>query len=556
MANIIKITRQANNSIIYDYNGSITQLPSFTVACYTDLAGYVMLATGNTQTDKKFSVTELKEINGVAKTYALNQLNQAITDLSTNVFLNELTAEIDTTGLATAENQTMGNNLLMDIENNTDGIETKLDILNGKDFATQKTLNTLTNKDFATQTTLASIKDTDGIKKITDTVTITGTVTANAGTNLNTSSLATSANQTNGGQKTQIVDLDGHIVNIQQIAAATTGDEYGALTISMIHGKTTGGGGGWVDVKVSPSGSLTVDCNGDLLTNIEANQTNGTQLSNIKIYDENTATYKGLKFTDGQPRVINTDYLKAIGEGEITGHELYNKISANINNNIVNVEQDIWEVGGLYTFPAPAGIQMEIVSTSANDAAAGTGIRTVTIIYLDNTFAEKTETITLNGLTAVNTVATNIRRINSLRSATSGTGLVAAGNITLRAVGGGTSYARISTGYNASRQSIYTVPLGKTLYMTSISFTAGTTAVNAFVRITSRSNYCNITNTILQEGLYMPYTEALLSNGSTYLRELEVPTKIIATADFKVSAIGSGAASNYNVTTMYRGWIE
>lgn len=51
-------------------------------------------------------------------------------------------------------------------------------------------------KDFSTiQTVLDSIKDTDGIKKITDTVTVAGTVTANAGTNLNTSALATHAKQ-------------------------------------------------------------------------------------------------------------------------------------------------------------------------------------------------------------------------------------------------------------------------------------------------------------------------------------------------------------------------
>lgn len=39
-----------------------------------------------------------------------------------------------------------------------------------------------------------------------------GSVTANAGTNLNTSALATSANQTNASQKTQIVDGSGNII--------------------------------------------------------------------------------------------------------------------------------------------------------------------------------------------------------------------------------------------------------------------------------------------------------------------------------------------------------
>ena len=42
--------------------------------------------------------------------------------------------------------------------------------------------------------------------------TVSGTVTANAGTNLNTSALATSANLTAGTQKTQIVDGSGNVI--------------------------------------------------------------------------------------------------------------------------------------------------------------------------------------------------------------------------------------------------------------------------------------------------------------------------------------------------------
>jgi len=44
-------------------------------------------------------------------------------------------------------------------------------------------------------------------------VTVTGSVTANAGTNLNTSALATSSNQTSGSQKTQLVDSSGNIID-------------------------------------------------------------------------------------------------------------------------------------------------------------------------------------------------------------------------------------------------------------------------------------------------------------------------------------------------------
>jgi|GEM_PF-6980645 len=66
---------------------------------------------------------------------------------------------------------------------------------------------------------------------------------------------------TNGTQKSQIVDLDGHIANVQNLQTNFAGDEYALVTQSIIHGKTTAGGGGYVDVKVNPSGALTVEAN-------------------------------------------------------------------------------------------------------------------------------------------------------------------------------------------------------------------------------------------------------------------------------------------------------
>lgn len=54
---------------------------------------------------------------------------------------------------------------------------------------------------------------------LASTLTVSGTVTANAGTNLNTSALATSANQTNATQKTQIVDGSGNVIASHSNAA-------------------------------------------------------------------------------------------------------------------------------------------------------------------------------------------------------------------------------------------------------------------------------------------------------------------------------------------------
>ena len=70
--------------------------------------------------------------------------------------------------------------------------------------------------------------------------------------------------------------------------------------------------------------------------------------------------------------------------------------------------------GTVYTEPTAAA-QRSIASSNAGDTAAGTGARTVLLTYYDNTGAGPvTETITLNGTTAVATAASDIRFIEKM----------------------------------------------------------------------------------------------------------------------------------------------
>lgn len=70
---------------------------------------------------------------------------------------------------------------------------------------------------------------------------------------------ATYAAQTDGSQKTQIVDGTGEVVEVKALNVALVSTDKGLVTNTIIHGLTTGGGGGYVDVKVTPSGALTVE---------------------------------------------------------------------------------------------------------------------------------------------------------------------------------------------------------------------------------------------------------------------------------------------------------
>lgn len=139
----------------------------------------------------------------------------------------------------------------------------------------------------------------------------------------------------------------------------------------------------------------------------------------------------------------------------------------------------------VYTAPGN-NVGRSIVSTVAADAAAGTGARTVKITYLDATGAGPfTETVTLNGLTAVNTVNTNIALIERMDVMTVGSGGGNAGTINLMTglAGAGTVIGSIAVGDNQTNWAHHYVPVGKTCYVLliegSATVAAGGLSVNS-----------------------------------------------------------------------------
>ncbi len=126
----------------------------------------------------------------------------------------------------------------------------------------------------------------------------------------------------------------------------------------------------------------------------------------------------------------------------------------------------------------PVPQQLQVVSSLANDAAAGTGAQQVIIEYLTDPasatkFTRFSETVTLNGINPVNTVATNISRIERVRVSRTGSGSVAAGDISIQSVGGATTFEKIAAGENITRTAIHFVPYGYRCIITDVLF--GTT---------------------------------------------------------------------------------
>lgn len=124
-----------------------------------------------------------------------------------------------------------------------------------------------------------------------------------------------------------------------------------------------------------------------------------------------------------------------------------------------------------------------ISSSSTNDSSAGTGARTVTIYYVDQTGATAgSETVTLNGTTAVNLSITTKCFIEKMVVATVGSGGSNAGTITLytgSAGMAGTVVGSIAIGDNKTFWAHHYVVTGKTCNVTDMTGSNNSTTVQS-----------------------------------------------------------------------------
>jgi hypothetical protein len=163
-----------------------------------------------------------------------------------------------------------------------------------------------------------------------------------------------------------------------------------------------------------------------------------------------------------------------VARGQIQGHR--NVIVFGFNPDVDTTQVSVWPLPSLITFPASA-LQMTVSSTSANDTSAGTGARTVVVQGLDANYNEVSETVTMNGQTAV-TMTASLIRINYAYVLTAGSGNSAAGDIyigtgTVTAGVPATTYDIIKFDYNTTITGSYTVPAGYTAYVSQGLFSAG-----------------------------------------------------------------------------------
>lgn len=206
------------------------------------------------------------------------------------------------------------------------------------------------------------------------------------------------------------------------------------------------------------------------------------------------------------------------------------------NSDIDTSEESVWPDGGVVPHPTVASA-LTIVSTSASDASAGTGARTVYIAGLDQKYNEVNETITLNGVTGVTTTKSYLY-VNEFYVVTVGSSEANVGEITAKV--STTLYDLIAVGYNNRTTAHYCVPAGYTGYMTSGVITAGqasgSTSITAFLKQHS------------PDGVVRVGAVTTLNNGSVQY-DFDPPYKIPEKNCVGASAIGS--ASNNSVSAFF-----
>lgn len=299
--------------------------------------------------------------------------------------------------------------------------------------------------------------------------------------------------------------------------------------------------------------TLNADSNGNLLV---SGGITGT-------FNENLAQVGGVNISLGQkvmassiPVAIASDYVPVLQQDLIgNAHNYYpNRIRGFVFGKapvVNNTRVDLWEgPTTTYVFPTTP-IQMQVVSTNANDTAAGTGVQKVHLHYLDTNYNIQSEQVFLNGLTPVLTVATNILRINGFHAVQIGSGGTSAGNISLQAVGGAVTYGFITAGFDTARQAIYTVPAGLNGYISHWQASSGSSG-NHFCQIALRAT---THDGILYPGVFLVQDEQGSQNGGDHFT-LPIPIQIPPKTDVKITAISDNPAAGVIAMGSIMGWFE
>ena len=222
-------------------------------------------------------------------------------------------------------------------------------------------------------------------------------------------------------------------------------------------------------------------------------------------------------------------YYLQVSRGLVPGHKRVFKFG--YNGEIQNVEETIWDVGGLYVYPSSA------VTMTATSASGATDENVqVTIEGLDTNYAELSETVTLNASGTATTTGSFLRVYRAFVAS----GTASAGNITI--TNGGTTYAYVTTADQQTLMSLWTVPAGYTAYLFQIDATAFTVQNNKVATIRMLTREFN--------GVFRTQNKFDLFEGSYHV-DIICPQPIPEKTDIEFRAIADSSNADLRVAATF-----
>ncbi len=171
-------------------------------------------------------------------------------------------------------------------------------------------------------------------------------------------------------------------------------------------------------------------------------------------------------------RQFSRDFHIEVAKGNIAGHKIIHKFG---RNSASSDGDDVWFSDGTMNWETSAAV-VSVVSSDTDDdgnPTSNTGAQTLTIEGLDSSFDELNETITLNGAGAVTTSGSFIR-VNRAYVATTGTYHGTNEGIITGTINGNTAF-KIEANTGQTQLGRYTVPNGKTAYITKVVISVDST---------------------------------------------------------------------------------
>ena len=206
----------------------------------------------------------------------------------------------------------------------------------------------------------------------------------------------------------------------------------------------------------------------------------------------NKTLFEAFLLADKDGNLINSFGVASnipIAGGLVDGYSAIHKFGR--NPNVGNIPETIWMHGGLYSYlDVGSDSTIYAYSASLDDGPGNDGAHTITVQGLDNDFNLIEETITVNGAAST----ASFLRVYRAFVATAGVLAANDGNVLIStaAAGGGTVLADIgvigsgtTTGLGQTQLALYTIPAGKTGYLTT--WNIGVAPMNNAVTVTLKS---------------------------------------------------------------------